>query len=274
MRRAILGLYTYAEFFASAVIFLAPMGLATLRTGDAPGRRIRGRWMRRFGKFASSLTPIWSFRAEGTPPADIDEKAYVVISNHESTADPFLLCELPFDTRFIAKEEIFKLPLLGWLMRFSGDIPLRRGDKESVVRMLDEVQATLAAGVSVMVFPEGTRSPDGNMLPFKDGAFQMAIDAQVPLLPLALAGTRECRPKGSLWFGNAEARVRILEPIPTAGMTHADIPKLKELARQRIQEGLVIVRSELGLAQRSETPKLEAPAVGNSDAEVPVGVAP
>src|SRR5690606_23851860 len=75
MRRAILGLYTYAEFFASAVIFLAPMGLATLRTGDAPGRRIRGRWMRRFGKCASSLTPIWSFRAEGTPPADIDEKA-------------------------------------------------------------------------------------------------------------------------------------------------------------------------------------------------------
>src|SRR5690606_32322330 len=223
MRRMVLGLYTYAEFFASAVLFLIPMGVSTLRHGDTPGARMRGRWMRRFGKFCSSLTPIWSFKAERTPPADVMDRAYVVISNHESTADPFLLCQLPFDTRFIAKEEIFKLPLLGWLMRFSGDIPLRRGDKESVVRMLDEVQATLAAGVSVMVFPEGTRSPDGNMLPFKDGAFQMAIDAQVPLLPLALAGTRECRPKGSLWFGNAEARVRILEPIPTAGMTHADI---------------------------------------------------
>ncbi len=267
MRRLILGLYTYAEFFASAVVFLVPMSIATLRHGDAPGARHRGRWMRRFGKFCASLTPIWSFKAEGTPPPDVMERAYVVISNHESTADPFLLCQLPFDTRFIAKEEIFKLPLLGWLMKLSGDIPLRRGDKASVVAMMEEVQRTLEAGVPVMVFPEGTRSPDGNLLPFKDGAFQMAIDAQVPLLPLALAGTRECRPKGSLWFGDAKARVRVLEPIPTAGMTREDIPQLKELARKRIQEGLVVVRGELGLAQRPEA--LVAPRV-----EDPVGTAP
>jgi len=152
-------------------------------------------------------------------------------------------------------------------MKLSGDIPLRRGDKASVVAMMEEVQRTLEAGVPVMVFPEGTRSPDGNLLPFKDGAFQMAIDAQVPLLPLALAGTRECRPKGSLWFGDAKARVRVLEPIPTAGMTREDIPQLKELARKRIQEGLVVVRGELGLAQRPEA--LVAPRV-----EDPVGTAP
>lgn len=251
MRRLVFGLYTYLEFFASAVGVLPFMAVSTLRHRNEPGRRHRGRWMRRFGYFTTRLTPLWHFKAEGTPPADVMEKAYVVISNHESTSDPFLLCSLPFDMRFIAKEEIFKLPLLGWLMKLSGDIPLRRGDKESVVEMLAEVQRTLEAGVPVMVFPEGTRSPDGNLLPFKDGAFQMAVDAQVPLLPLALAGTRECRPKGSLWFGDAHARVRILEPIPTAGLTREDIPQLKEQARARIIAALAEVRSELGLEQRA-----------------------
>lgn len=270
MRRLALGLYTYAEFFASAVIFLVPMGIATLRYGDTPGARIRGRWMRRFGRFCSALTPIWSFKAEGTPPDDVMERAYVVISNHESTADPFLLCQLPFDTRFIAKEEIFKLPLLGWLMKLSGDIPLRRGDKESVKEMFAEVQRTLEAGVPVMVFPEGTRSPDGNLLPFKDGAFLMAIDAQVPLLPLALAGTRECRPKGSLWFGEAKARVRILEPIETKGMTRDDLPRLKALARERIGAGLAEVRRELGLQQRNLPVDGGLPRVGEAVAAPPV----
>lgn len=269
MRRLALGVYTYAEFFASAVIFLVPMGLATLRHGDTPGARARGRWMRRFGRFTTALSPLWRFNVEGTPPKDVLEKAYVVISNHESTSDPFLLSALPFDMRFIAKEEIFKMPLLGWLMKFSGDIPLRRGDKESVKEMLTEVQRTLKAGVPVMVFPEGTRSPDGNLLPFKDGAFLMAIDAQVPLLPLALAGTRECRPKGSLWFGDADARVRILEPIPTEGMTRDDVPRLKELARARIEEGLAEVRRELGLEQRNLPADGGLPLVGEPTAAPP-----
>lgn len=238
MRRALLGLYTYAEFFLSAVLFLFPMSWATLFSKADPGQRIRGRWMRRFGRFTNRLSPLWSFSVEGAPPADVAHAGYVVISNHQSTSDPFLLSWLPFDMRFVAKESLFKLPLIGWLMKLSGDIPLRRGDKQSVVEMREACLATLRSGMSVMLFPEGTRSPDGNLLPFKDGAFQLAIEAQAPLLPVALNGTRACRPKGSLWFGWAKASVRILEPIPTKGLTLEQLPELKERAREAVTQAL------------------------------------
>jgi 1-acyl-sn-glycerol-3-phosphate acyltransferase len=249
MRHTLLGIYTYAEFFLAIFGFIPPMALATLRHGKDPGQRIRGRWMRRFGRFTSNLTPLWDFGVEGEPPPDVLEKPYVVVSNHESVSDPFLLSYLPFDMRFIAKEEIFKLPVIGWLMRLSGDISLRRGDKQSVAQMYEECRRTLAAGVPVMVFPEGTRSPDGELLPFKDGAFQMAIESQVPILPVVVAGTRQCRPKGSLWFGQARARVRILPPVPTAGLTAADLPRLREEVRTRIAHEARALRDQLGLSQ-------------------------
>lgn len=252
MRRALLGLWTYIEFGLSGVMFLAPMGLATLKHGKAPGRRIRGRWMRRFGRFTSRLTPLWRFSVQGKPPEDIMKRGYVVVSNHESTSDPFLLSFLPFDMRFIAKEELFHAPLVGWLMQLSGDIPLRRGDKGSVQEMLAECRATLNAGVPILMFPEGTRSPDGELLPFKDGAFQLAIETQSPILPVALGGTRQCRPKGSLWFGDAHARVDILEPIETTGMTLADLPRLKEQTRERIAQAARQLRCDLGHEKDSQ----------------------
>jgi 1-acyl-sn-glycerol-3-phosphate acyltransferase len=249
MRRSILGVYTYLEFFLSVFGFLLPMAVAAVLYRNQPGRRVRGRWMRRLGRFTSRLTPLWRFSVDGTPPADVMEKPYVVISNHESEADPFLLSWLPFDMRFIGKEVLFKLPVIGWAMRLGGDIPLRRKDKESVQRMFEECHRTLEAGVPVMIFPEGTRSPDGELLPFKDGAFQLAIQAQVPLLPVAVSGTRQCRPKGSLWFGDARARVRILEPIPTAGLTLEDLPALREQARACIGAAVKELRVDLGLEE-------------------------
>ena len=235
MRRAVLGLYTYFEFFLTAVVFVVPMGLSALRHGKKdPGNRLRGRWMRRFGRVTKALTPIWTFIVEGTKPAGIDQASFVVVANHQSTADPFLLSQLPWDMRWISKESLFRLPLLGWLMRFGGDIPLKRGERSSVEQMFAECKKTLAAGVSVMIFPEGTRSPDGKLQAFKDGAFQLAIETQKPIVPLAVYGTHACRPKGSLWFGEAKAVVQILDVVSTAGLTLDDLPKLKEDVRARI----------------------------------------
>lgn len=247
MRRLALGVYTYAEFFFWAAVMLPAFFFVALRHRDRdPTYRARGRMMRFFGRFTSDRTPIWKFSVGGTPPPDILTRGYVVISNHESTADPFLLSYLPFDMRFIAKEELFHLPLIGWLMRCSGDIPLRRGERESVKAMFDACLTTLRNGLPVFFFPEGTRSPDGKMLPFKDGAFELAIRAQAPILPLALLGTRDCRPKGSKWFGEARARVQILPPIETAGMSDADLPRLKEMARAQIEIAVEALRPEFG----------------------------
>jgi 1-acyl-sn-glycerol-3-phosphate acyltransferase len=253
MRRAVLGLYTYFEFFACSVALLPAFALVALLSRGEPTRRRRGRMMRRFGRITVGLSPIWRFSVDGTPPDGILERGFVVIANHESTADPFLLSHLPWDMRWVAKEEIFKLPLIGWLMRLGGDIPLRRGKRDSVKQMLEECRRTLQNGLPVMFFPEGSRSKDGALGPFKDGAFQLAIETQVPVLPVAIAGTRQCRPKGSLWFGEACARARVLAPLSTKGMTLDDLPALRDKAREIIQRESERLRRDLG-AMESRVP--------------------
>lgn len=241
-----LTLYTYAEFLTLAVGFLPVMAASSLRHRDDPTQRLPGRWMRRFGRTSSRLSPVWDFSWDGKPPADIHSRPYVVVCNHESNADPFLLSHLPWDMRWIAKEEIFKLPLLGLLMHAGGDIKLRRGDKGSVTEMFDACRETLANGMSIMMFPEGTRSKDGALLPFKDGAFDLAIDAHVPILPLALSGTRSCMRKGAMALGRARAKVRVLEPIETTGLGKADVGALRNRTRDAIAHAVEGLRRELG----------------------------
>jgi 1-acyl-sn-glycerol-3-phosphate acyltransferase len=140
--------------------------------------------------------------------------------------------------RWVAKEEMFRVPVVGTIMRLSGDIALRRGKGESVRAMFAECRRTLDAGLSIMIFPEGTRSRDGRMLPFKDGAFELAIEAQVPVLPIAIEGTRTCMPKGSRWLGDARATARVLRPIPTAGLGPGDVARVRDAARAQIAAAL------------------------------------
>jgi len=240
------GLYTYAEFGVILVAFLPVMAASSMRHRGDPTQRKPGRWMRRLGRTTSRLTPLWKFEVEGQRPADIDHKPYVVVANHESQADPFLLSFLPFDMRWVAKQELFQPPVTGWAMRFGGDIPLRRGARDSVAEMMAECERALAGGISIMMFPEGTRSKDGNLLPFKDGAFGLAIRTGVPVLPVAIAGTREMRPKHSKWFGRAHACAKMLEPIPTEGMGEGDVATLRERARDSIAAALPDLRTRYG----------------------------
>ncbi|MDF2693995.1 MAG: 1-acyl-sn-glycerol-3-phosphate acyltransferase [Labilithrix sp.] len=247
-KHALAGLFTYAEFAACVTAFLPIMAVSSLRHRSDPTQREPGRWMRRLGRTTGRLTPLWTFDIEGKPPADIERSGYVVVANHESIADPFLLSWLPFDMRWVAKEELFKPPLIGWAMKWGGDIPLRRGKGESIRMMMEECERSLAGGISIMMFPEGTRSKDGDLLPFKDGAFALAIRAKVPVLPIALAGTREMRPKHSRWFGKAHARARILDPIPTAGLERNGVATLREQTRDAIRAALPELRSRTGFA--------------------------
>ncbi len=242
----ITGLYTYVEFGICLTALLPVMALSSYRHRDDPTQRHPGRWMRRLGKAATTLSPLWKMNVEGDPPADIDHKGYVVVANHESQADPFLLSWLPFDMRWVAKEELFKPPVTGWAMKWSGDIPLRRGEGGSVRTMMKECERALAGGISIMMFPEGTRSKNGDLLPFKDGPFALAIRAGVPVLPVAIAGTRAMRPKHSKWFGEARACAKVLAPIPTEGLTDKDVAKLREKSRDDIRAALPELRSRYG----------------------------
>ncbi len=252
MRHALLGSYTYLEFGLTCLAWVAVMRVTSSLHAHDPTHRVPGQWVRRLARVTSNLTPLWKFSTDGEPPSDIDRKPYVVIANHESQADPFLLSHLPWDMRWIAKESLFKPPVVGWILTMGGDIPLRRGERDSVQKMFDECRYTLQNGMSVMIFPEGTRSKDGNLLPFKDGAFQMAIEAKVPILPVALSGTKDCMPKGSAWLGEAHARARVLAPISTEGLTLADIPRIREEARATIGDAVLKLRAEL--AARPSTP--------------------
>ena len=243
MAKPLVGLYTYAEFAACAAVFLPIMGASYYLHRSDPTQRTPGRWMRRFGRTTARLTPIWKFTIEGEAPTDIRERAYVVVANHESIADPFLLSFLPWDMRWVGKKELFDMPVLGKMMKFGGDIPLERGKGESVRAMFAECERSLNAGISVMMFPEGTRTNDGSLGAFKPGAFDLAIRMGVPVLPVALAGTRACRPKGSKWFGEANAIARILPAVSTTAMRSDDVIRLAEEARSRISEALPDLRA-------------------------------
>lgn len=204
-----------------------------------------GRAFRRLAVAQVTLNPLWHFETEGRPPDD-PRKPYVAVSNHESYADIFLISHFPWEMKWLSKEAIFKIPVMGWMMRMAGDIPIRRGSRDSAVQAIRECRKRLANRVSVMIFPEGTRSPTGELLPFKDGAFKLAIESGAPILPIAVAGTRNCMAKHSFRFRRARAKARVLEPIPTNGLTSADVSRLKEQTRQVIESARNELQRELG----------------------------
>jgi 1-acyl-sn-glycerol-3-phosphate acyltransferase len=129
------------------------------------------------------------------------------------------------------------------MMRMAGDIPLVRGERHSAMEAIKAMRDRLDKKVSVMVFPEGTRSKDGELQEFKDGAFRLAIDAGVPILPLAVNGAYTALVKGSWKLGVSNAEVRVLEPVSTEGMTKRDTLALKAKVHAMIAEAVAEMRA-------------------------------
>jgi 1-acyl-sn-glycerol-3-phosphate acyltransferase len=241
--QALMSIWAWLVLAACLVLWIPLMAVVRLITLSDPGRYAVGYLFRRIGPVMATLNPLWRFRTSGTPPPD-PRRPYVVVSNHESFADILLISHLPWEMKWLSKAELFKVPVLGWLMWLAGDIPVRRGEGRSAVEALQRCRGVLKHRVSVMIFPEGTRSPTADMLPFKDGAFRLAIDSGVPILPLAVSGTGTALPKHGWLFGRSKAEVRVLEPIETAGLTVKDVPRLRERVRDRILEARDSLRAE------------------------------
>src|SRR5688572_26822588 len=211
-----------------------------------PGRYAAGWWFRRAAVVCVALNPFWRFRTSGVRIRD-PRRPYVAVSNHESIADILLLSHLPWEMKWLSKEAVFRLPIMGWMMRMAGDIPVKRSEVRSRAEALQGLRDRLAKRVSVMVMPEGTRSRTDELLPFRDGAFRVAIETGLPVLPIAVAGTRNALAKGSWLFNRARAEARVLPPIETTGMTLDDLPRLRDDVRSRIIEARAQLRRELGI---------------------------
>jgi 1-acyl-sn-glycerol-3-phosphate acyltransferase len=160
-----------------------------------------------------SLMPIWKIKIEGREKA-VKGTTYVIISNHQSLLDILLINCLRLRFKWISKIENIKLPFLGWYLRMAGYITIDRGNEESKIEMLEKSSACLKRNISIMLFPEGTRSPDGKIGFFKRGAFQLALEASVPILPILINGTGGILPKHGLIFNSGHnITVRMLDPV-------------------------------------------------------------
>lgn len=232
----------WTPFLALLFVFTVPFD---------PGRYTVGLWFRRAAIVAVWMNPFWRFRTSGVRITD-PRRPYIAVSNHESYADIFLISHLPWEMKWMSKQEIFNIPFMGWMMRLAGDIPVRRGEARSRAASLREVRDRLSKRVSVMIMPEGTRSKTSELLPFRDGAFRVAIETGTPILPLAVAGTRHCMAKGSFLFGRANAEVRVLEPIETAGMTLQDVGALRDRVRDLIIRTRAELQQELGIGAQGQ----------------------
>jgi len=159
----------------------------------------------------------------------------ILMPNHQSNFDiPVLLGCLPIQFRWLAKAELFKIPIFGRGMRGCGYISIDRSNRKSAFQSLAEAAAKIRNGVSVLIFPEGTRSRDGKILPFKKGGFVLSVDAGVPIVPIVIFNTWSIMPKGRLRIRTQSVQMDILAPIPTSGYTRKTKDDLMDSVRNTI----------------------------------------
>jgi 1-acyl-sn-glycerol-3-phosphate acyltransferase len=181
------------------------------------------------------LTPLWRLDIEGRDKLPWRGPA-VLVSNHESLGDILVLFGLYRPFKWVSKAEVFNAPFLGWNMRYNGYVPLVRGDKDSIKEMMRRCHGWLERGAPILMFPEGTRSPDAEVKAFKDGAFRLAMEAGCPLYPIVLTGTADTLPKhGLLVKPVARCRVRVLDPVDPVTF-EGDVGRFRDHIRELIIE--------------------------------------
>jgi 1-acyl-sn-glycerol-3-phosphate acyltransferase len=223
-------------FFIAGCTILGSLTAFVLRLFDRTGDLVVALarlWSRVLLAFAGvKVTVDWR--------APLDKNApYVFMANHLSTVDIWaLLAIFPFRVRMIAKKQLGSIPLFGWAMRAGRFIFIDRANAISARRSIDEAKRRIRNGDKVLLFPEGTRSRDGQLGAFKKGGFHLALDAGVPIVPVAISGTRELMPPDSYLVRKGPVHVTVCPPIPTDGLSDSDRDQLLERVRGVIAQAL------------------------------------
>jgi 1-acyl-sn-glycerol-3-phosphate acyltransferase len=177
-------------------------------------------------------------QCEGLEALD-PEQPYVFMSNHQSVFDvAAIISTLPVAYRFVAKRELTWIPFFGWALVLGRQVIVDRGNRVRSVESLERAAEQIRSGISVIIFPEGTRSATGSLGAFKSGGFHLAIRAGVPVFPIGVSGSRHIAAKKSLQIRSGRIRVCYGKPIPTTGLTMADRNALKESVRAAIESGI------------------------------------
>jgi 1-acyl-sn-glycerol-3-phosphate acyltransferase len=219
--------------FATLVLGLLVLMLSFFVRSGNPMHKIARLWGR-------SILIVSRIKVCVTGLSNIDRsKSYIYMSNHQSNFDiPVLLGRLEVQFRWLAKSELFKIPIFGHAMRKVGYISIDRNNRESAFESLKMVARKIKNGVSVLIFPEGTRSRDGKIRPFKKGGFVVAIDSGIPIVPIVITGTRTIMTKGSLRINPGKVNMIIHPPIQTSQYTRETKGALMEKVRQVIDGSL------------------------------------
>jgi 1-acyl-sn-glycerol-3-phosphate acyltransferase len=190
------------------------------------------------GIWARSILAASPIEVTVTGLSNIDPaKSYVYMSNHQSNYDiPVLLGHLPVQFRWLAKIELFRIPLFGYAMKRAGYICIDRSNRESAFESLKKAAGIIRGGASVMIFPEGTRSRDGNIGSFKKGGFVLAIESGVPIVPVIIRGTFSVMSKSRLLIKPGKVTLEILKPVETTGFTRETKDQLMEKIRNIMRE--------------------------------------
>ncbi|MFQ5570245.1 MAG: lysophospholipid acyltransferase family protein [Rhodothermales bacterium] len=229
---------SFLAFFALSSAILYPMAVVIWLCTIAFDRRLV--LLHLFTSFWGSLylwtMPAWSVSIEGRHRIR-KGVTYVVVSNHQSSVDILVAFRLFFPFKWVSKAEMFKVPFIGWNLVLNRYIKLKRSDRKGIRKMLEDCEKTLARGSSVYLFPEGTRSETGEVKRFKPGAFALAKKMKVPILPIAIIGSKDALPKHSLTIrGKHHIKVKVLEEIPHDHFAEMPVDELSERVRRRIAD--------------------------------------
>jgi 1-acyl-sn-glycerol-3-phosphate acyltransferase len=231
----------FSTVFIAVFTLVGSFWAFVLRALDPTGDRVVG--LAQF--WSRAVLRVAGVRVEATWHTDLDPRQpYVFMANHLSTVDIWaLFVVLPFKLRMIAKKQLGRIPIFGWAMRAGRFIFIDRTNAVAARRSIDVAKERIRNGQSVLLFPEGTRSRDGTLGPFKKGGIHLAIDAGVPIVPIAISGSREAMPRGSLLLRSGVVRITIGRPIPTAGHGEGERNALLAKVREDVAALLAAQRS-------------------------------